>query len=71
MQGTGAAGASAAQSGGILSQLFGGQVAANARQPAVTAPPTKELDVVDGQVVELEFAADPPEPRRSTQLSAR
>ena len=52
VQGTGAAGASAAQSGGILSQLFGGQVAANARQPAVTAPPTKELDVVDGQVVE-------------------
>ena len=33
-------------------RVFGGQVAANARQPAVTAPPTKELDVVDGQVVE-------------------
>lgn len=52
VQGSGAAGASAAQSGGILSQLFGGAAGANARQQVPTAPPTPELDIVDGQVVE-------------------
>ncbi len=51
VQGSGAAGASAAQNGGILSQLFGGAAGANARQSVPTVPQAKELDVVDGQVV--------------------
>ena len=52
VQGTGAAGASAAQSGGdpLPAVRWPGR---RQRPPAaVTAPPTKELDVVDGQVVE-------------------